>query len=101
VHQELFPLVSWSVAAAVILIWVWRISWHQDHPGTKRLAEEESQSRSTDTGVLVAAVVSLSAVVLALVRASSNQDLVAVILVVLSVILSWALVNTVFALKYA
>ena len=83
---------------------MWRISWPQDDKGTKRLAEEESQSRSTDTGVLVAAVASLGAVALALIRSSSNQDPVAVVLVILSVVaavLSWALVNTVFALKYA
>ena len=101
---ELFPLVSWGVAATVVLIGVWRISWPQDDKGTKRLAEEESQSRSTDTGVLVAAVASLGAVALALIRSSSNQDPVAVVLVILSVVaavLSWALVNTVFALKYA
>ena len=71
---------------------------------SKYLAEEESKSRSTDAAVLIAAVASLGAVALALVRASSNQDAVAVTLVVLSVltvIASWALVNTVFALKYA
>jgi uncharacterized membrane protein len=101
---ELAPLLGWTVAAAVVLTWVWRISWPQDPQGTKYLAEEESKSRSTDAAVLIAAVASLGAVALALVRASSNQDAVAVTLVVLSVltvIASWALVNTVFALKYA
>lgn len=39
-----------------MLIWVWQISWPEDHKGTKRLAEEESQSRSTDTGVLLSYV---------------------------------------------
>jgi uncharacterized membrane protein len=104
VDPELVPLVSWTVAATVVLTWVWRISWPQDHHGTKRLAEEESRSRSTDLAVLIAAVVSLAAVALALVRAGGDQDPVAVALVILSVlaaVLSWALVNTVFALKYA
>jgi uncharacterized membrane protein len=85
------------------LVWVWRISWPMAAEGTKRLAEDEQQSHSTDGGVLIAAVVSLGAVVLALVR-SSSSDAVAVTLVVVSVVsvtLSWALVNTVFALKYA
>jgi uncharacterized membrane protein len=101
---ELLPLVSWTIAAAVALTWVWRTSWPQDPQGTKRLAEEESQSRSTDTAVLIAAVASLAAVAEALVRSSSNQDPSAITLVILSIvaaILSWALVNTVFALKYA
>jgi uncharacterized membrane protein len=82
---------------------VWRVCWPQDHGGTKRLAEEEGATRTTDTVVLVGAVASLVAVVEALVT-SSAQDTVAVVSVVLGVlvvVLSWALVNTVFALKYA
>jgi len=101
---ELFLLVSWTLAAAIFLTWVWWISWPQDHTGTERLAEEEARSRSTDTWVLVAAVISLAEVALALVRSSSRQDAVAVtsvLLSVVSVVLSWALVNTVFAFKYA
>ncbi|QJY44790.1 DUF1345 domain-containing protein [Pseudonocardia broussonetiae] len=101
---ELVPLVTWSVAATVVLTWVWRISWPQDHRGTKLLAEEEGRSRSTDAAVLIGAVVSLGAVALALTRASGNRDAVAVALVILgvvAVVLAWALVNTVFALKYA
>jgi uncharacterized membrane protein len=97
-------LVGWIIAAGLTLAWVWRTSWPQDPSGTKRLAEQEGRTRSTDTEVLIAAVASLGAVVLALVNSSSHQDPVAVTLVILSavaVILSWALVNTVFALKYA
>jgi uncharacterized membrane protein len=103
VSPELSMLVGWAVAATGVLGWVWRLSWYQDHKGTKRLAEEEGQSHVTDTVVLIAAVASLVAVVVALVRAGS-QDAVTVAVVILSVIvvtLSWALVNTVFALKYA
>jgi uncharacterized membrane protein len=101
---ELFLLASWTVATSVVVAWVWRISWPLGPEGTERLAEEENRSHSTDTGVLIAAVASLGAVVSALIRSSSHQDAVAVALVILSVltvILSWALVNTVFALKYA
>jgi uncharacterized membrane protein len=97
-------LAGWIVAAGLALTLVWRTSWPQDPSGTKRLAEQEGRTRSTDTEVLIAAVASLGAVVLALVNSGSHQDPVAVTLVILSalaVILSWALVNTVFALKYA
>ena len=103
-QPQLVPLASWTIAASFALIWVWRTCWPQGPAGTKRLAEEEGRSYSTDTAVLVAAVASLCAVAEALVRSSSNQNAPAVILVILSVvavILSWALVNTVFALKYA
>ncbi|GAB3308348.1 hypothetical protein GCM10027451_17240 [Geodermatophilus aquaeductus] len=100
---ELAVLVGWAVAAASLLFWVWRISWPRDPRGTKQLAEEEGRTHVTDTVVLVAAVASLAAVAEALVR-SGTQDAVGVATVVLGVlvvILSWALVNTVFALKYA
>jgi uncharacterized membrane protein len=96
-------LAGWVVAAGGLLVWVWRISWRRDPAGTKRLAEDEGRTRVTDASVLGAAVASLAAVVVALVR-SGSQDAVGVatvILGVLVVILSWALVNTVFALKYA
>jgi uncharacterized membrane protein len=100
---ELSALGGWAVAAIGLLTWVWRISWPQGHRGTKRLAEEEGRTHVTDTVVLVAAVASLSAVVVAVVRAGARDpvDVAAVLLSFAVVILSWALVNTVFALKYA
>ena len=100
---ELSALVGWTVAAVSLLTWVWRISWPQDHRGTKRLAEDEGRTHVTDTVVLVAAVASLAAVVVAVVRAGRRDavDVAAVVLSLGVVILSWALVNTVFALKYA
>jgi uncharacterized membrane protein len=100
---QLAVLVGWGVGASVVLVWVWRISWPEDDRGTKRLAEEEGRTRVTDTAVLAAAVASLVAVLQALIS-SGRHDAVAVASVTLSVvdtILSWALVNTVFALKYA
>jgi uncharacterized membrane protein len=100
---EVAVLAGWVVASTSLLVWVWRISWPLDSGGTKRLAEEEASTRVTDTVVLGAAVASLGAVVEALVR-SGTTDAVGVLSVVLGVmvvILSWALVNTVFALKFA
>ncbi|WP_202946365.1 DUF1345 domain-containing protein [Pseudonocardia dioxanivorans] len=100
---QLAILVGWAVAASVVLVWVCRICWPQDQRGTKRLAEEEGRSHVTDTAVLVAAVASLVAVLEA-VASAGRHDAVAVAVVVLAVvdaILSWVLMNTVFALKYA
>jgi uncharacterized membrane protein len=101
---RLIPLVSWTVTIAVLLTWVWRMSWPQDSEGTKRLAEQESRTRSTDVWLLAAAVASLAVVVLALVQSSNQRNATAVASVILSVVsvaLSWALVNTVYAFKYA
>jgi uncharacterized membrane protein len=101
---ELSLLAGWIVAAGVALTWVWRTSWPQGPAGTERLAEAESRTRSTDSAVLVASAIGVVAVVDALVRSSGNHDAVAVAAValsVVSVVLSWSLVNSVFALKYA
>jgi uncharacterized membrane protein len=100
---ELAVLVGWVVAAGGLLFWVWRISWPRDAEGTKRLAEEEGQTRVTDTAVLGAAVASLAAVVEGLVRSSTGDvvGVATVVLCVLVVTVSWALVNTVFAFKFA
>ena len=103
VPVRLTVLVAWTVAASSLLWWVWRVSWPQDYMGTKRLAEDEGRSHVTDTAVLVAAMASLVAVLDGVISAS-RHDAVAVAAVALAVvdtILSWALVNTVFALKYA
>jgi uncharacterized membrane protein len=101
---ELLPLVSWTVAVAMALTWVWYLSWPQDAAGTERLAEEESRARSTDVAVVLAAIASLVAIGVAMERSSGQKDAVAITSVVLcmvSAVLSWTLVNTVFALKYA
>ena len=101
---ELLPLVTWTVTVAVLLVWVWRKSWSQDRDGTERLAEEESRTRSTDVWLLAAAVASLGVVVVALVQSGSQRGPTAaasVLLSVASVALSWELVNTVYAFKYA
>ncbi|MDQ1669482.1 MAG: hypothetical protein QOE40_1543 [Actinomycetota bacterium] len=101
---ELEPLGGWIVGASVALVWVWRTCWPLGPDGTKLLAEAESRSASTDAAVLISSVVSLAAVALALVRSSGEHDAASVVLVisgVVAVTLSWALVNTVFALKYA
>ena len=101
---ELLPLVSWTVAVVMALTLVWYLSWPQDAAGTERLAEEESRARSTDVAVVLAAVASLVAIGVAMERSSGQKDAVAitsVVLSMLSAVLSWTMVNTVFALKYA
>jgi uncharacterized membrane protein len=101
---RLLPLVSWTVTVAVALTWVWWRSWPQDSEGTKLLAEQESLTRSTDVWLLAAAVASLVIVAVALVQSKDRQSVASVasvLLSVLSVALSWALVNTVYAFKYA
>ncbi|UXM92465.1 DUF1345 domain-containing protein [Paenarthrobacter sp. JL.01a] len=101
----LAPLVVWCTAGIIALAWAWRISWQQDPAGTERVAREESASRLTDNAVITACLVSIAAVGVALFQ-SGNQDgdvasAALVILGVLGTFVAWALVNTVYALKYA
>jgi uncharacterized membrane protein len=102
---SLSPLTGWIAAASLALVWVWRICWPQDAHGTKRLAEAETRSHSIDLAVLIASTTSVGGVVLALSQSDDGQNSsIRVALTVLSVISSlvaWALVNTVFTLKYA
>lgn len=104
VSPRLLPLTAWTVTVAVLLTWVWRRSWSQDASGTEQLAEQEQATRSTDAVLIAAALASLAVVVVALVQSSSQRNPTAVASVLLSVVsvaLSWALVNTVYAFKYA
>jgi uncharacterized membrane protein len=101
---QVVPVVGWIVATGVVLTWVWRIIWPQDPRGTERLAERESRSRTTDTAIIAAALLSLAAVILSVVQASGGGGFGSTAAVILSLVgatLSWLLVNTVYALKYA
>ena len=105
VAPRLGPLAGWCSAGVVALVWVWRLCWPLDRDGTERVAREESSSRVTDDAIVVACLASIVAVVVALTQSSSQDpDAASVALIVLGVlgtIVAWALVNTVYALKYA
>ncbi|WP_041832064.1 DUF1345 domain-containing protein [Actinoplanes sp. N902-109] len=94
-------LAAWIVASGSVLTWVWRISWPCDADATKALAEAEPKARDTDAAILFSAVVGLAVVVAALVHAPARFGRTSVILGLVAVALCWALVNTVFAFKYA
>jgi uncharacterized membrane protein len=98
-------MVGWDAASAVYAGLVWAGVWRMDAARTARSAVREDPTRATtDALVLTAAVASLAAVALVLVSAAhvtgTAQDL-RVALGLISVALSWALVHTVFALRYA
>jgi uncharacterized membrane protein len=74
-------------------------------PLAERVAREESVSHVTGNAIITACIASIAAVVIALVQ-SRNQSgdptsVALVILGVLGTIDAWALVNTVYALKFA
>jgi uncharacterized membrane protein len=94
----------WDVGASVLLARLWTAAWPEDAEGTKSLAEHEARRSTTDTAVLLATFASIAAVIVGLVESTNRTDNLRQLIIGLStiaVVLSWAMVNTVFAFKYA
>jgi uncharacterized membrane protein len=99
------PLASWGLAALVFVAWMWRSIWPLSPQQTADRSRSEDPGRATtDLVLLSASIASLIAVGLVLVqanRASGFEKDVLVCLSVASIILSWAVVHTVYTLRYA
>ncbi|MET0844202.1 MAG: DUF1345 domain-containing protein [Mycetocola sp.] len=101
---ELSALIGWAVAGCVFLVWSWAKAWRAGPDDTRKLALEEDQSRRlVDILIISATFISLVAVVFALIRSQQKDPIgvAAAILAALGVVIAWALVNTVYAFKYA
>jgi len=102
---QLAVLAGWDTAAATFLALVWRTVWHLDGDQTRDLAEKEDPNRfTTDVLLLITSVISLLGVGFMLVRASKAkgaEQAGAAAFAIVSVVLSWAVVQTVFTLRYA
>jgi uncharacterized membrane protein len=97
-------LIGWSTAAGVYCVRVWRHLSPMDAPATASHATTEDDSRvAADLTVLAACVASLVAVGLTLVKAAAEsgaaKDMFSGV-AVLSVVMSWTVVHTVFTLRY-
>jgi uncharacterized membrane protein len=102
---QLALLAGWIATASVMVVATWAELGHLDPMVTAQVATREDDSRAASRVVLVAAsVVSLGAIVFALRLASSSDTALAVTLTgasLVSVVVSWLVVNTVFVLRYA
>jgi uncharacterized membrane protein len=103
---QLSTLIGWDVAAALYLVWVWSTAGLFTPAETREFATREDNSRvSAQLLVVGACVVSLVGVGFDLLKASESGsgsgDIVLVSAAVATVVLSWATVHTVFALRYA
>jgi uncharacterized membrane protein len=98
-------LAGWDVAAAVFVGWTWRAVWRLDQEASARHAEREDPTQGlADLVLLTAAVVSLAGVAVVLVTGQGGKSgpmITSLGLAVGSVVASWAVVHTVYALKYA
>jgi uncharacterized membrane protein len=99
------PLVGWDILALVFGVWVWLTVWRLSPAETASHAKREDPSAEVaDVVLLGAAIASLIAVGFLLVGAggmSSPEKYVQAGFAVASVFVSWILIHTVFALRYA
>jgi uncharacterized membrane protein len=101
----LAPLAGYDAAALFYVVRVWLRIWPLDATATAARAAREDPTRSAaDLVLLLAAIASLGAVAAAIVQshdvhgAAQNAEIG---LGAGSVVVSWVLVHTIFALKYA
>ena len=99
------PLIGWDVLALGFCGWVWIGVWGLDAYGTRQHARREDPSRRlADLMLLGAALASLVAVGAVLVgagHANGSAKYYQAGFALFSVFVSWALVHTVFMVKYA
>ena len=102
---QLAVLVAWDTAAACFVVSVWAVVYRFSPDETSAQATREDTSRVvTSVLLLSAAVVSLVGTALVLIKANQTVSTGRVVLTVAGVVtvaLSWAVVHTVFALRYA
>jgi uncharacterized membrane protein len=98
-------LIAWCVAAGGFLALTWTTIYTADGARTRAIATRVDESRVTsDLIVLAASVASLAGVGFILLKASDAQGAAVAgmtALGVVSVVLAWALVHTVYTLRYA
>jgi uncharacterized membrane protein len=105
VSWELAVIAGWDASAFSFLLSIWPIIIGADSSHAAQLAAREDESRGSATLLLVASsVMSLLGVGFVLKLAGQDNGPPRVLLIgvaVLTVVLSWTVVNTVYTLRYA
>ncbi len=98
-------LVGWDAGALLLMVWIWSVVVRLNAPESQSHASREDTSiRLSELVILSSGVALLAAVALVLIKAGSATGGTKAYLIavgVLSVALTWALVHTVFTLRYA
>jgi uncharacterized membrane protein len=98
-------VVGWDAAALTLLVSIWPIILRADAAHAAQLATREDETRGSAAVLLLgASVASLLGVGLALHLAGRESGSLRVLLIgvaVLTVVVSWTVVNTVYTLRYA
>ena len=102
---ELRGLAAWNGAVVFFLSLSWRVILLSDAARTRRLCQHEDENRPMLSAILVSAsVASMGGVLLALAHASEAKNALATHLTlaaIATVVLSWALIHTLYAFHYA
>lgn len=97
---QVVPLATWDGLALTIILLVWRDLYAKTTEETAKVARRDDMGRTATDAVLIAAsLASLAAVVLLL--AHTHQSPFAVVFALISIIVSWATVHTLYMVKYA
>jgi uncharacterized membrane protein len=99
------PLIGWDVGALAWAGWVWGHILGYDPVATNTHATRDDPSRTTaDLLLLGASVASLVAVLMVIVKAAhthGDQRTYLVVLGIVSIVVSWSVVHTIYTLRYA
>ena len=102
---QITALIAWCAAAIVFIGLAWAAMYRADGARTRAIAMREDETRvAADLTVLVACLASLVGVGFMLLKASSAKGPALATMTglgAISVLLAWALVHTVFTLRYA
>ena len=102
---ELRALAAWNGAATCFLALAWHTILRCDAARTSQLSRREDEHRSTiDTLLLISSFASIGGVLQALSHASRAKNALSTHLTlaaIATVVLSWALIHTVYAFHYA
>jgi len=99
------PSLGWVAAALAFLLMVWRDVWRLDGHQTRAIAASEDASATIDDVILIcAAVISLVTVLFVLSHQGSSSMFereVRTAIGIVSVVMAWGVVHTVYTLRYA
>jgi uncharacterized membrane protein len=104
-HWQLSLLCGWLATAATFLSLTWLSVHDLDPDQTRELAAREDPTRATtDLALILASLVSLGSVALVIAssgKAGTASSLAQIAVGVLSVLVSWTVIHTLYTLRYA
>lgn len=103
--KDVAPLVGWDVLALTYLCLTWRRAWPLDGEQTAQRATRRDPTRPASYALLVpatvASLVAVGALLFGAAHSKGTTQALRVALGVASIVISWLLVQTMFALHYA